>query len=83
MITLVCDQAICPAVWRCKNLDSVAIAPQLLEEIQPVPAGSDEHPPPTPGWKLAGFGSQAEAEACKARYRAQNGPTSSFPWDTG
>ena len=27
----------------------------------------DQHPPPTPGWKLAGFGSKEEAEAYKAR----------------
>lgn len=37
-------------------------------------------PSPPPGWKLAGFGSKEEAEAYKARYRAQHGPTSSFPW---
>jgi hypothetical protein len=37
-------------------------------------------PSPLPGWKLAGFGSKEEAEAYKARYRAQHGPTSSFPW---
>ena len=40
-------------------------------------------PPPTPGWRRAGFGSQEEAEAFKARYRAQHGPTASFPWDVG
>jgi hypothetical protein len=44
--------------------------------------GDDEHrPPPTPGWKLAGFKSREEAEAYKARYRAQYGRTASFPWD--
>ena len=41
----------------------------------------DDAPPPTPGWKLAGFGSRAEAEAYKRRARAQFGPTVSFPWD--
>jgi phage terminase large subunit-like protein len=40
-------------------------------------------PPPTPGWKLAGFKSREEAEAYKARYRAQYGPTASFTWDFG
>jgi hypothetical protein len=44
--------------------------------------GDDVHrPPPTPGWKLAGFKSREEAEAYKARYRAQYGRTASFPWD--
>ena len=39
--------------------------------------GSDyEHPPPTPDWKLAGFGSKEEADA-----RAQYGRSVSFPWD--
>jgi len=38
-------------------------------------------PPPTPGWKLRGFGSRAEAEAYKMRMRAQFGPTVSFAWD--
>jgi hypothetical protein len=32
------------SVALCKNLDSVAIAPQLLEEIQPVPAGCTDGP---------------------------------------
>ena len=41
----------------------------------------DEHPPPTPGWKLVGFGSKEEAEAYKARRRAQHGRSVSFPWD--
>ena len=41
----------------------------------------DERPPPTPGWKLAGFKSREEAEAYKARVRAQYGRTASFPWD--
>ena len=41
----------------------------------------EQHPPPTPGWKLAGFGSQEEAEAYKARARAQYGRSVSFPWD--
>jgi hypothetical protein len=46
--------------------------------------GSDEPwPPPTPGWKLAGFKSREEGEAYKAWYRAQHGPTASFPWDVG
>jgi phage terminase large subunit-like protein len=40
-------------------------------------------PPPTPGWKLRGFGSRAEAEAYKARMRALYGPTVSFAWDFG
>jgi hypothetical protein len=40
----------------------------------------DDRRPPPPGWKLAGFKSEAEAEAYKARYRAQHGPTSQFPW---
>ena len=44
-------------------------------------APRDEHPPPTPGWKLAGFGSKEEAEAYKARARAQYGRSVSFPWD--
>ena len=39
----------------------------------------DQHPPP--GWKLAGFGSKKEAEAYKARARAQYGRSVSFPWD--
>ena len=30
-------------------------------------------PPPEPGWKVAGFGSRAEAEAYKARMRALYG----------
>jgi len=33
------------SVALCKNLDSVAIAPQLLEEIQPVPVGCTDRPP--------------------------------------
>jgi hypothetical protein len=37
--------------------------------------------PPTPGWKLAGFASEADAEAFKARQRAQYGRAVSFPWD--
>ena len=41
----------------------------------------DERPPPTPGWKLVGFGSKEEAEAYKARRRAQYGRSVSFPWD--
>ena len=41
----------------------------------------DQHPPPTPGWKLVGFGSKEEAEAYKARRRAQYGRSVSFPWD--
>src|SRR5262249_29868042 len=41
----------------------------------------DEPKPAVPGWQRAGFSSQAEAEAYKARYRAQHGPTASFPWD--
>jgi hypothetical protein len=41
----------------------------------------DQHPPTTSGWKLAGFGSKEEAEAYKARARAQHGRTVSFPWD--
>jgi hypothetical protein len=41
----------------------------------------DEPKPRTPGWKLAGFASEAEAEAYKTRYRAQYGRTASFPWD--
>jgi hypothetical protein len=45
--------------------------------------GSEPRPPPTPGWKRAGFKSREEAEAFKARYRAQHGPTASFPWDVG
>ena len=40
-----------------------------------------QHPPPTPGWKLVGFGSKEEAEAYKARRRAQYGRSVSFPWD--
>jgi hypothetical protein len=40
----------------------------------------DERPSAPPGWQLAGFKSEAEAEAFKARYRAQYGRTSSFPW---
>jgi len=40
-----------------------------------------DEPTTTPGWKLAGFGSRAEAETYKARARAQFGPTVSFPWD--
>src|SRR5262249_47741144 len=40
----------------------------------------DERPPAPPGWQLAGFKSEAEAEAFKARYRAQYGRTASFPW---
>ena len=40
----------------------------------------DDRPPSPPGWKLAGFKSEAEAEAYKTRYRAQHGPTSQFPW---
>jgi hypothetical protein len=43
--------------------------------------GCGDDPPPTPGWKLAGFKSREEAEAYKARYRAQYGRTASFPWD--
>ena len=39
----------------------------------------DQHPPP--GWKMAGFGSKEEAEAYKARARAQYGRSVSFPWD--
>jgi hypothetical protein len=35
----------------------------------------DDAQPPTPGWKLAGFKSREEAEAYKARARAQYGPT--------
>ena len=35
----------------------------------------------TPGWKLVGFGSKEEAEAYKARARAQYGRSVSFPWD--
>ena len=45
--------------------------------------GSEPRPPPTPGWKLARFKSREEAEAYKARFRAQHGPTASFPWDVG
>ena len=45
--------------------------------------GSEPRPPPTPGWKSAGFKSREEAEAFKARDRAQHGPTASFPWDVG
>jgi hypothetical protein len=41
----------------------------------------DDAQPPTPGWKLAGFKSREEAEAYKARFRAQYGRTASFPWD--
>ena len=41
----------------------------------------DDRHPPTPGWKLAGFGSKEEAEAYKARRRAQHGRSVSFPWD--
>ena len=41
----------------------------------------EQHPPPTPGWKLVGFGSKEEAEAYKARRRAQYGRSVSFPWD--
>jgi phage terminase large subunit-like protein len=40
-------------------------------------------PPPTPGWKLAGFKSREEAETFKARYRAQYGQTAQFAWDFG
>ena len=39
----------------------------------------DQRPPPTPGWKLVGFGSKEEAEAYKARARAQHGRSVSFP----
>ncbi|HEY7194901.1 MAG TPA: hypothetical protein VH439_14260 [Gemmatimonadales bacterium] len=42
---------------------------------------NDERPPPTPGWKLAGFKSREEAEDYKARARAQYGRAVSFPWD--
>ena len=45
--------------------------------------GDDAPPPPKPGWQLAGFASREDAEAYKARYRAQFGPTSLFPWDVG
>ena len=41
----------------------------------------DQRPPPTPGWKLAGFRSKEAAEAYKAGARAQYGRTVSFPWD--
>jgi hypothetical protein len=43
--------------------------------------GSEDDEQPTPGWKLAGFGSKEEAEAYKARARAQYGRSVSFPWD--
>ena len=42
--------------------------------------GDEEAKAPVPGWKQAGFESEAEAELYKARYRAQHGPTSQFPW---
>ena len=41
----------------------------------------DEEPPPTPGWVRAGFKSKEEAEAYKARARAEYGRSVSFPWD--
>ena len=39
----------------------------------------DEKKVPVPGWQLAGFKSEVEAEAFKASYRAQY-PTARFPW---
>src|SRR5262249_2615403 len=45
-------------------------------------ADDDEPPPPpVPGWQSAGFNSPEEAEAYKARVRAQYGRAASFPWD--
>jgi phage terminase large subunit-like protein len=38
-------------------------------------------PTPIPGWKRAGFESEAAAELYKVRQRAQFGPTVQFPWD--
>jgi hypothetical protein len=46
-----------------------------------VDTGDDQKPPPEPGWKLAGFKSETEAETYKAQMRKQFGPTCSFPWD--
>jgi hypothetical protein len=42
---------------------------------------NEQRLPPMPGWKLAGFKSREEADAYKARYRAQYGRSASFPWD--
>ena len=41
----------------------------------------EEAKAPTPGWKQAGFASEAEAELYKVRQRTQYGSGVRFPWD--